>query len=406
VPAQRDFAAWLHVARVAAALGAAMGIGRFAYTPILPLMTAQAGLTAQAAGHLATANYVGYLGGAVAGTVSHRLARSTTAWRTSVVALIGTLAAMPLVSNMFGWLTLRTVAGFASAVVFVVAVNSLLEHLHDHSPHLPGWAFGGVGVGIALSGVLVLAMPETAGWRGAWWTAAALAAVLTVGAWAMRGTPRPGTVTRAVAPQAAVSNAKRLFAALFVSYTLEGIGYIVAGTFLVAAIHQHSSGWLGSGAWLLVGLAAAPSAALWAWLSKRWRHPVLLVAALLLQAVGIALPALADGPAAALIGAVLFGATFIGVSTIALSAGRLLQFPGAVALLTAGYSGGQILGPLLVSPLLGDGFHDALLAAALVVVASAVVAALLRRGLTPAGADHPAAARSTDRRPRDLPSLA
>jgi predicted MFS family arabinose efflux permease len=150
-----------------------MGIGRFAYTPILPLMTAQAGLTAQAAGHLATANYVGYLGGAVAGTLSHRLARSTIAWRTSLVVLIATLGLMPLASNVFNWMTLRTVAGFASAVVFVVAVNSLLEHLRDHSPHLPGWGFGGVGVGIALSGVMALAMPVAAGWRGAWWTAAA-----------------------------------------------------------------------------------------------------------------------------------------------------------------------------------------------------------------------------------------
>ncbi|HEY6573562.1 MAG TPA: YbfB/YjiJ family MFS transporter [Mycobacterium sp.] len=397
MPAQPDSAAWLHVARAAAALAAAMGIGRFAYTPILPMMTAQAGLTAQAAGHLATANYVGYLGGAVAGTLSHRLARSTTAWRTSLVVLITTLALMPLASTIFGWLTLRTVAGFASAVVFVIAVNSLLEHLRDHSPHLPGWGIGGVGVGIALSGVMVLAMPATAGWRGAWWTAAVSAAVLTVGAWGMRGSTRPAAVTPVVAPPAPVANAKRLFAALFTSYTLEGIGYIVAGTFLVAAIHQNSSGWLGSGAWMLVGLAAAPSAALWAWLSARWQHPVLLVAALLLQAVGIALPAIADGPAAALVGAVLFGATFIGVSTISLAAGRLLQFPGAVALLTVGYSAGQILGPLLVSPLLGNGFHHALLAAAMVVVASAVVAALLRRGFTPASTDRPTAAMSTGR---------
>jgi hypothetical protein len=123
----------------------------------------------------------------------------------------------------------------------------------------------------------------------------------------------------------------------------------------------------------------------------------LLVAALLLQAIGISLPALTDGPAAALVGAILFGATFIGVSTIALAAGRLLQFPGAVALLTVGYSAGQILGPLLVTPLLGDGFHHALLAAALVVVASAVVAALLRSGFTPVGAGRPSAATSTGR---------
>ncbi len=120
----------------------------------------------------------------------------------------------------------------------------------------------------------------------------------------------------------------RRFAMLFASYTLEGIGYIVAGTFLVAAIKQTSSGWLGDGAWLFVGLAAAPSAALWAWLGARWSHPKLLVVALTLQAVGIALPAVAGGATAALVGAVLFGGTFIGVSTMTLAAGRLLRFPG------------------------------------------------------------------------------
>ena len=165
---------------------------------------------------------------------------------------------------------------------------------------------------------------------------------------------------------------------LFVSYTLEGIGYIVAGTFLVAAIKATSSGWLGDGAWLFVGLAAAPSAALWAWLGARWSHPRLLVVALTLQAIGIALPAVAAGAAAALLGAVLFGGTFIGVSTMTLAAGRLLRFPAAVALLTAGYSAGQIIGPVAVAPLLHHGFQNALFAAALTVVVAAVAAALLR----------------------------
>jgi MFS family permease len=100
--------------------------------------------------------------------------------------LVVTLAAMPLLPNIIGWLLLRTVAGFASALVFVVAVNSMLDHL---PPHLPGWGFGGVGLGIALSGALVLTMPAEAGWQGAWWTAAAVAAVLSAGAWAMQGHP-------------------------------------------------------------------------------------------------------------------------------------------------------------------------------------------------------------------------
>ena len=118
----------------------------------------------------------------------------------------------------------------------------------------------------------------------------------------------------------------RPFALLFGSYTLEGIGYIIAGTFLVAAIAQHSPGWLGNGAWLVVGLAAAPSAALWAWLSSRWSHPR-TAGRRAAPAGGRDRPACTASGAAALLGAVLFGGTFIGVSTMALAAGRLLQFP-------------------------------------------------------------------------------
>ena len=171
----------------------------------------------------------------------------------------------------------------------------------------------------------------------------------------------------------------RRFGVLLLSYSLEGIGYIVAGTFLVAAIKETSSSWLGNGAWLFVGVAAAPSAALWAWLGARWSHPTLLVVALVVQAIGIALPAVAGGGGAALVGAVLFGGTFIGVSTMALAAGRRLQFPGAVALLTAGYSVGQIVGPVAVTPMLAHGFQLALIAAAVVVVVAAAAAAALVR---------------------------
>jgi predicted MFS family arabinose efflux permease len=368
---------WAHVGKGAAALAAAMGIGRFVYTPILPLMTAQAAITPQMAGNLATANYVGYLAGALAGTASSRLTRSATVMRTSLIVLVATLAAMPFASNAIGWLGLRTIAGFTSAMVFVIAVNSLLDHLGDHSPHLPGWGFGGVGLGIALSGMLALALP-TAGWQSAWWLAALSAAALSACAWTM-GRPR-SAATDSVAREAPTprKGLDRHFAMLFVSYSLEGIGYIIAGTFLVAAIRQSSPGWIGNGAWLFVGIAAVPSAALWAWLGARWSHPTLLVVALALQAIGIALPAVTAGAAAALVGAALFGGTFIGVSTMALAAGRLLQFPGAVALLTAGYSAGQIIGPVAVTPLLRHGFHYAMIAASVVVVAAAVAAALVR----------------------------
>ncbi|MFC4535406.1 YbfB/YjiJ family MFS transporter [Sphaerisporangium dianthi] len=370
---------WGHVVQVAAALAAGMGVGRFVYTPILPLMHAQAGLSASAGASLATANYVGYLLGALVGILTPALVRSPAVLRASLVVLTATLAAMPATHATTAWAGLRLLAGVASALIFVIAVNSLLGHLREHPAHLPGWAFGGVGAGIALSGALILVLRGIAGWQAAWWVAAALCALLGVVSWTLRPeeTPAPGPSEAATRPG---TRTHRWFGALFVSYTLEGVGYIVAGTFLVAAIGQSAPGWAGSGAWVLVGLAAVPSSALWAWLGRRWSRPGLLLAALVIQAAGIALPALAGGVTSALVSAVLFGATFIGVSTLALAAGAHLRFPRSVALLTTGYSAGQILGPLVVAPLLRHGYHQALILASVVVLAAAVAAAVLGVG--------------------------
>lgn len=368
---------WTHVARAAAALAAGMGVGRFVYTPILPLMHTGAGLSAGAGANLATANYVGYLAGALAGILAPALTRSRAVLRGSLVLLTGTLAAMPLTYSTAVWAVLRLAAGVASALVFVVAAGSLLHHLRDHPPHLSGWAFGGVGGGIALSGLLVLVLRSFGDWRTAWWAAAALTALLTAACWNLRPEAAPAARVDA---SGARPRSHRWFGALFVSYTLEGVGYIVAGTFLVAAIGQGSPGWIGSGAWVLVGLAAVPSSALWARLGRRWSRPGLLMTALVVQAAGIALPAVTGATAAALGSAVLFGATFIGVSTLALATGAHLRFPRSVALLTAGYSVGQILGPLAVTPLLHHGYRQALLLAALVVLAAAAAAAVLRVG--------------------------
>ena len=351
----------------AAALAAAMGVGRFVYTPILPLMTAQTGLTAQVAGHLATANYVGYLGGAVAATLSPRLARSATACRVSLAAIVAGLAAMALTVNVVAWLTVRTVAGFASAVVFVVAVNTLLEQL----PEKAGWGFGGVGAGIAASAAVVLALP-TENWRTAWWAAAGLAAVLAAAGWWVRPQQVAATAETARAQVHRAGTAR--FVLLFAGYTLEGIGYIIAGTFLVAAVAQHSPGALGAAVWLVVGLAVIPSAALWARLGTRLGRPAMLTAALAIQATGIAL-ACQGGSAASLTGALLFGGTFIGVSTLAVAEGRLLGTRGAVALLTVGYSVGQIAGPLVVAPLMDGGYRPALGVSALIVSLAALATA-------------------------------
>ncbi len=246
--------------QAAAALAAAMGIGRFVYTPILPLMTAQAGLSAASAASLATANYLGYFVGAVA-TIIRAPSRTTN--RLALVLLVATLAGMPLTHSMTAWFVLRLLAGVASALVFVTAVNAR-----------PGWSMSGVGAGIALSGLIVLVHAQ---WQFAWWVAAGLSVLLALWAWPLQPEkPRPRVT----------GSRQRGFGALFTAYTLEGVGYIIAGTFLVASI----SGPLGSSAWVLVGLSAALSPVL----IKPGRH--VLPAAIALQAVASRCPLSSAAP--------------------------------------------------------------------------------------------------------------
>src|SRR6185437_9283750 len=207
---------WIHVAQAGAALAAGMGVGRFVYTPILPLMHAQAGLSTGSGADLATANYAGYLIGALA-TMLPGFARSSTVLRISLVTLTVSLAAMPLTQVTSVWLALRLCAGIASAMIFVAAVSSLLSNLKEQPSHLIGWGFGGVGAGIALSGLLVLAVRTTADWRAAWWAAAILAALLTIPSWSLH--PSPGPVAD-VAQHDAHPRTHRWFTAL----TIQALG--------------------------------------------------------------------------------------------------------------------------------------------------------------------------------------
>ena len=130
-----------------------------------------------------------------------------------------------------------------------------------------------------------------------------------------------------------------------------------------------------SGAVPAANVNELPASALPAGLSR----PALLLTALIVQVIGIALPAFAGGVVAALVSATLFGATFLGVGTIVLAIGAHLQVPRAVAILATGYSAGQVVGPLAVTPFLHNGYHQALLIGAGVVAVAAVAAGGLRR---------------------------
>ncbi|WP_029010804.1 YbfB/YjiJ family MFS transporter [Azospirillum halopraeferens] len=333
-------------------LAIAMGMGRFAFTPILPAMQEATGLGGDGAGLLASLNYLGYFLGAVgAGLVPRGRVRTLT-FRTALVASVTTTAAMGLGEAMAGWVVLRFLSGLASAGVFILGVAMVLDALARAGREtLAGWMYTGVGLGIAGSGLFVALAGGRLGWAGDWLVLGALCAVLAVPVWLWvhdRDAP-PANTAAAAGGKAAGGRLSVPLLLLTVAYFLEGGGYIVTGTFLVALLKAvPDTAAVGEAAWMVAGLAAIPSGLLWAAAGRRFGLWQALIAAHLVQAVGVALP-LAGGPAAGILSAALYGGTFIGIVTLAFTLGRQLSGGASarvIGALTAAYGLGQILGPL------------------------------------------------------------
>jgi predicted MFS family arabinose efflux permease len=368
------------------ALAAAMGIGRFAYTPLLPAMQQAAGLDPTQAGLLAAANYAGYLAGALLAAFAVSPSGRIRILLVSTVAVAATTALMATTTDLAAWSVIRFVAGVASAGVLVLASGLVLDNLRRQGrASLSGWLFSGVGLGIVISGVVVRLTGEALGWRGVWLLLALLATAAIYPCW--RWLPRAANenAPAAASPSAtARDHAVRIaHVLLFAAYFLEGIGYIVTGTFLVAIV-DGTRGLRGIGAdvWIVVGLAVIPSVVLWAELAGRAGYARALAGAYVLQAVGIALP-ITGGAGAAFASAVLFGGTFAGITALTLAlAGHLAPGRSArlIGMLTAVFGVGQMIGPVLAGFIVSraQSFTPALAAASTMVLAGGVLMVLLQ----------------------------
>src|SRR5438128_1506558 len=170
-----------------AALAVAMGIGRFAFTPILPMMQEDAGVSIAMGGWLASANYVGYLLGAL--SVIWRRIRATTGIRAGLATIGLATLAMGLEHHFALWLFLPAVAGVASAWVLLYVPAACLARLASlRRPALSSTVFAGVGAGIALAGALCLVLMHAhASSARAWIVLGVLSVVLSAGIWPMFG---------------------------------------------------------------------------------------------------------------------------------------------------------------------------------------------------------------------------
>jgi len=350
-----------------AAVALAIGVARFALTPVAPLMLASGALPGIGAlARMAMANYLGNLAGtALCVTVIPRTAQLR-ALRIAAATIVLVTAAMAGPTAGLPWLLLRALAGLAGAVVFVCASSIVLSGL-DLRNATAGTArlYLGIGTGIALAALVV--MPAT-GWRSAWLYLAVLAAALAFPACRWIRQPSPGIGTSGHGDTGRRRPPTRAMSALCAAFFLEGLGYIVTGTFLP---DMPGKALPGGQAWLVAGLAAVPSCALWGRFVSRHGLARVLPGAFAVQAAGIALPAIVASPSAGLLSAVLFGGTFAAIVAMLFAWGGTLSdrpSPRSVGMMACCYGAGQALGPLLAS----RGIHTALLLGA-GVVACAIV---------------------------------
>lgn len=344
-PAPRDIL--ITVMLGAAGLAVAQGIGRFAFTPLLPLMQARGEITLAQGAWLAAANYLGYFAGAVLCTL--RAPAPLNAARHGLTGVAIATVAMGLAHAFSVELVLRFAAGLSSAFALVgFSAIAIARLAAAGRAHWGGWVFAGVGSGVFVAGIVgyfcgIFAIPPARAWLGL--GIASFAVVVPV--WRLRSIP----VSRIAGRMSARLDVNAW--TLVACYGTYGFGYIIPATFLPALAREAVSDPASFGlAWPVFGLAGAlstifagsvfratPPRRLWSWSN-------------LILAFGIALPAIDGGFASLLVSALCVGGTFVTITMAGMQEARRLHGAAAVPLMaamTAAFAAGQVIAPIAVS---------------------------------------------------------
>jgi MFS family permease len=356
-----------------------MGIGRFAFTPILPMMQDDAALSVAQGAWLAAANYAGYLIGAL--WAARRPLRPEVAIRTALLAIGLATLGMGLAIDFVSWLALRALAGIASAWALVHVSSWCLEQLAPlRKPVLNGALFSGVGCGIIVAGGSCLVLMRLgADSARAWLALGILSLTVAVPVWPVLG------VNAAAAVRSNAGEEKYRWSAdavrLVLCYGAFGFGYIIPATFVPVMAKQAIAdpvmfGW----AWPVFGFTAAASTLLVAPLVRVLGNRRLWILGALAMAGGVAGPFMFPGVVGIVLAAVLVGGTFMVITMAGMQEARQVagrHAPVLMAAMTSAFATGQIAGPVSVSYIADQGgFSTALLFACGLLVLSAIALAI------------------------------
>ncbi len=360
-PPERSLQRWQIFVGGMCALGLTLGMARFAYTPMLPVMQREAGLGVVLAGWLATVNYLGYISGAllVSWIESPLIRYRCYVWGLVMGAL--STAAMGISTEPWVWLLSRYLGGLSGAAGMLLGSGLVLGWLmrHGYRAELGGY-FTGAGLSIVLTGLMALAfVPLHWSWDLQWWGYSAVGALLLIVALYFRPDPPP-----AVAPQAAAAapvSAQWLWR-MVAMYFLAGVGFAVSATYTVAMVVRAAGmGAQGPIAWILVGLFGSAGAIAWDRVGRKFGQIKVIMVALALQSLSVFLPAWSASLWSTIVAAVLFGCTFSGIVATSLAvAGKMSPSnPGkTMARLTLAYGVAQVIAPAATASVIASTGHD------------------------------------------------
>ncbi|MGE4370547.1 MAG: YbfB/YjiJ family MFS transporter [Burkholderiaceae bacterium] len=368
------------------ALAIAQGVGRFAFTPLLPIMQADAGLGLAQGGWLASVNYLGYMLGALAASFIRW--KTLTLLRVGLAFVIITTALMGLTHFFPVWLVWRFIAGFTSAFVLVGTTALCLGKLaRQGKSNLAGVVFAGVGVGMTLAGLLCLGLGLAGVPSQAIWLVLAVVSLLALPLTAALGKdnpPSPAPATQA-GPGTSGPPQRGPTRVLIACYALFGIGYILPATFLPAQARQLIDNPALFGlAWPVFGITAAVSTLLVGPLTRKYSRRHIWSVSQLIMAVGVALPALYHSLLSIIIASICVGGTFMVISMAGMQEAQAVDPANPQRLigqLTTAFGLGQLVAPVLFSlgnSLLGIGLNHALLAATAALLISSLWLVLTR----------------------------
>lgn len=361
-----------------------LGVARFSYTPLLPVMLDETFLTNAAGGWLATINYIGYMSGALIAASISDLKLKDTLYRIGLIVAIVTTIGMSLAENYILWSVMRFFAGLSSAAGLLLGSGLIMNWLlkNGHRAEL-GIHFGGLGLGIAVSAAVTMLMVGELDWMQQWQVFAFVGIALAIPAWVWL--PKPDSISVGAKSKELVDKSPRRswMLLLFAAYFCAGFGYVISATFLVTIIDSQATlQGKGNLVWLITGLAATPACFIWDRISRKIGELNALLIAYGINIVGIIIPALDSSLTGVMLSGLFFGATFIGIVSLMLTmVGKFFPTKPAKPMgkLTLSYGAAQIVAPAMsgmMADVTGNYNTPLMLAAAMMVLGMGILLVL------------------------------